>query len=76
MDLRTRWRVTLRYVHGQPLGKLMMAIATPVPEEPKLSETLPVTTARCQTEGNGNWAGQLILRLNEYGADLDDTAAN
>ena len=66
--------VTLRYVKGQPLGKLLMAIATPKPEEPEFSQTLPITPVGSQAKVNAASAGHLLLRINEFGADLDDNS--
>ena len=66
--------VTLRYVQGQPLGKLLMAIATPKPEEPDSSETLPIIPIGTRQKLNVESAGQLLLRINEFGAELDDNS--
>ncbi len=66
--------VTLRYVQGQPLGKLVMAIAVPLSEEPQFSETLPVIPVGSKQTVKIETGGQLLLRINEYGAGLDDNS--
>lgn len=66
--------ITLRYVRGQPLGKLLMAIAAPQPEEPQFSQALPVIPVGSKLEFKAEAAGQLMLRVNEYGAELDDNS--
>jgi hypothetical protein len=66
--------VTLRYVQGQPLGKLLMAIAAPKPEEPEHTQTLPVTPIGAGGKFTIDTSGQLLLRINDYGAGLDDNS--
>ncbi len=66
--------VTLRYVHGQPLGKLLLAIAAPKPEEPAHSQLLPVLPIGSGRKLQADQAGHLLLRINEQGADLDDNS--
>lgn len=66
--------VTLRYVQGQPLGKLLMAIATPKTEEPPKSQTLPVIPLGAQRTIQADASGQLLLRVNDYGAELEDNS--
>lgn len=66
--------VTLRYHQGQPLGKLIMAIAAPMDKKPEFSETLPIVPIGSETTITASSAGHLLLRINETGADLDDNS--
>lgn len=66
--------VTLRYRHGQPLGKLLLAIATPQSEEPEFSQALPVVPVGSDAQLTAASSGPILLRINEAGAGLDDNS--
>ncbi|MGN6545472.1 MAG: hypothetical protein ACTHK7_10530 [Aureliella sp.] len=66
--------VTLRYRNGQPLGKLLLAIATPQPKEPEFSETLPIAPVGADARIAAQASGEILLRINETGAGLDDNS--
>lgn len=66
--------VTLRYHDGEPLGKLLLAIATPQPTEPEFSEKLPIVAVGADAHIKAASSGQLIMRINETGAELDDNS--
>ena len=66
--------VTLRYHRGQPLGKLLLAIATPQTKEPEFSEELPIVPVGADALVRAAAAGQIVLRVNETGAALDDNS--
>lgn len=66
--------VTLRYYRGQPLGKLLLAIAGPEREEPEFSETLPIFAIGSTAQWTVPAAGQILLRINESVAGLDDNS--
>jgi len=68
--------VTLRYIDGQPLGKLLMAIATPQTQEPAFSERLKVIPIGQATEMSAPQSGQILLRINESGNDLNDNSGS
>lgn len=66
--------VTIRYRYGQPIGKLLLAIATPQSKEPEFSETLPVIAVGADAQVTAPTGGQILLRINETGAALDDNS--
>lgn len=66
--------VTLRYHRGQPLGKLLLAIATPQAKEPEFSEELPIVPVGDDAQVTATAAGQILLRINETGAGLNDNS--
>jgi hypothetical protein len=66
--------VTLRYRRGQPLGKLLLAIATPQAKEPEFSEELPIEPVGADATITAASSGQILLRINETGAELDDNS--
>ena len=66
--------VTLRYHRGQPLGKLLLAIASPQPKEPEFSEELPIVPVGAQANVTATVSGQILLRINETGVELDDNS--
>ncbi|MCC6508399.1 MAG: hypothetical protein IT423_04785 [Pirellulaceae bacterium] len=66
--------VTIRYHQGQPLGKLLLAIAEPQASEPDFSEPLTITPVGAQAQVTALGSGQILLRINETGAGLDDNS--
>ncbi len=64
--------VTLKYVNGQPLGKLIMAVAEPQTKEPEFSERLTTIPVGSRSTITIERAGQLLIRINDNGAGLDD----
>jgi hypothetical protein len=66
--------VTLRYRNGQPLGKLLLAVATPQPKEPEFSQPLAIVPVGADAQVKAALPGEVLLRINETGAELDDNS--
>ena len=68
--------VTIRYHQGQPLGKLLLAIAGSIDKKPEFSELLTITPIGKQAKVTAASSGQILLRVNETGRDLDDNSGS
>lgn len=68
--------VTLRYQRGEPLGKLLLTIAEPQMTEAEFSQSLPIVPVGADATITATVSGQLLVRINETGAQLDDNSGN
>jgi hypothetical protein len=66
--------VTLRYHRGQPLGKLLLAVAPAEPQEPEFSTTLDIVAVGAEAEVTATVAGEILLRINEESLGLGDNS--
>ena len=58
----------------QSVAKLLLAIAAPKPKQPEFSVTLTMIPIGTDAKVTAAEAGQLLLRINETGAELDDNS--
>ncbi len=68
--------VTLEYYRGQPLGKVMLTIAQPDPQEPEFSQPLDVISVGSRLELTARQTGELHFRINESNAGLADNSGS
>ncbi len=64
--------VTLEYHHGQPLGKLMLGVLSPMSPEPAFSQTVKTLPIGARRELAAAASGELHFRINETSGDLHD----
>ncbi len=66
--------VTLEYQRGEPLGKLMMALVAPIPNEPDFSAPLTWQPIGAEASLVATQTGELHFRINERNAELSDNS--
>ena len=64
--------VTLEYYHRQPIGKLMLALATPLSQEPQFTPNLEIFPVGSQADLSAPHDGELFFRVNESNGGLLD----
>ena len=63
--------VTLEYYRGQPLGKLMMVVLAPQPNE-SATEFIEVIPVGSQSQWQAKQDGELFFKVNESSGSIGD----
>jgi len=68
--------VSLEYHRGQPVGKLMMTVLSPIEKEPDKTPPLTWIPIGSKAQVKAPQAGEMFFRINEANANLSDNAGS